>query len=147
MSEEPKVGVYLCHCGKNIADVIDIEAVKQASTNLPNVVLVKEYKFMCSKTGQELIAQDIKDGTINRVVVAACSPLMHEATFRRVLTENGLNEFYFEQANVREHASWVSMNNPKGATEIAKDHVRMAVAKVSQNKPLARLKFPVAQEA
>jgi len=141
-----KIGVYVCHCGKNIAGVVDVDEVTEYAKKLPNVVIAKNYKFMCSKNGQQIIADDIKAGLINRVVVASCSPLMHEETFRRVLRENNLNEFYFEQANIREQASWVTLYDPKGATEIAKDHVQMSVAKVSNNLPLERQKLPITQE-
>ncbi len=141
-----KVGVYLCHCGKNISSVIDIDKLKSFTSHLPNVVHVSEYKFMCSSAGQEKISLALKSGEINRVVVAACSPLMHEATYREVMKDAGVNEFYFEQANIREHASWVNLRDPQGALEVAKDHVAMAVAKVSQNQPLERQRFPVKPE-
>ncbi len=133
---EPKVGVYICHCGVNIAGVIPITEVVEYAKTLPNVVLAKEYKFYCSDVGQSEIAKDIKSGLVNRVVVAACSPRMHEPTFRKVLIEAGLNPFYFVQANIREHASWVSMADSEGATQIAKDHIRMEVAKARNLKAL-----------
>ncbi len=144
---EKKIGVYVCQCGKNIADVIDVDKLVEYAKTLPNVSESKTYKFMCSKNGQNLIADDIKSGKITRAVVAACSPLMHEETFRRVLNENGLNEFYFEQANIREHASWVNMSDHDGALRIGKDHTKMACAKVIYNKPLIRQEMPVTQEA
>ncbi|MCP4761968.1 MAG: CoB--CoM heterodisulfide reductase iron-sulfur subunit A family protein [archaeon] len=144
---EEKIGVYVCQCGKNIADVIDVDKLVQYAKALPNVSESKTYKFMCSKNGQNLIADDIKSGKISRAVVAACSPLMHEETFRRVLNENGVNEFYFEQANIREHASWVNMADHDGALEIGKDHVKMACSKVIHNKPLTRQEMPVIKKA
>ena len=113
-SKKPKVGVYLCHCGKNISDVVDIPALMQSTKDNPVVTVVKEYKFMCSNAGQELIAEDIRKNNIDRVVVAACSPLMHEETYRRVLKEEGVNEFFFEQANIREHVSWVNLHDKEG---------------------------------
>ncbi|UYP45745.1 H(2):CoB-CoM heterodisulfide,ferredoxin reductase subunit A [Candidatus Lokiarchaeum ossiferum] len=146
-SDDVKVGVYVCHCGKNISDVVDIDALCEYASQLANVSLVKEYKFMCSTAGQEMIADDLNSGKVNRVVVAACSPLMHEDTYRTVMKKNGFNEFFFEQANIREHASWVNMHDHPGALDIAKDHLKMAIAKVSHNKPLERQKFPVVQEA
>ncbi|HEC40747.1 MAG TPA: CoB--CoM heterodisulfide reductase iron-sulfur subunit A family protein, partial [bacterium] len=100
-------------------------------------------KFMCSDIGQNMIEDDIKAGLINRVVVAACSPRMHEPTFRRACQEAGLNQFLFEQSNIREHCTWVNMYDIPGATEIAKDHIRMAVAKASQLKPLPVIKVKV----
>ena len=144
---KPKVGVYICHCGKNIADVIDMDEITEYSKHIPNVVLSKNFKFMCSNAGQDLIAQDLKSGKVDRVVVAACSPLMHEATYRRVMRDNDANEFFFEQANIREHASWVNMRDHKGAMEVAKDHVKMAIAKVSNDMPLIKQKVEVTQEA
>ncbi len=134
--EEIKIGIYVCHCGINIAGVIDTTTLTEYAKTLPNVSLSKEYTFMCSSIGQEMIKEDINKGLINRVVVAACSPRMHEPTFRTVVREAGLNEFLFEQANIREHASWVNLNDSEGALKIAKDHVRMAVAKLNELKPL-----------
>ncbi|HML05428.1 MAG TPA: CoB--CoM heterodisulfide reductase iron-sulfur subunit A family protein, partial [Methanobacterium sp.] len=128
-TEEPKIGVYVCHCGINIGGVVDIEAVKDYAATLPNVVVSEEYKYFCSDPGQEMIQKDIKEKGLNRVVVAACSPRLHEPTFRRCVREAGLNPFLFEFANLREHDSWVHMNEPEAATEKAKDLTRMAVAK------------------
>ncbi len=128
-TEEPKIGVYVCHCGINIAGVIDIDAVKDYAATLPNVIVSEEYKYMCSDPGQNLVQNDIKQKGVNRVVVAACSPRLHEPTFRRAVKEAGLNPYLFEFANIREHDSWVHMNEPEKATEKAKDLVRMAVAK------------------
>ncbi|MHA1777803.1 MAG: 4Fe-4S binding protein [Promethearchaeota archaeon] len=144
---EPKVGVYLCHCGKNISDVVDINTLGSLVSKLPHVAVVRDYKFMCSTAGQELIAADIRSGKVNRVVVSACSPLMHEETYRTVLKNNELNEFFFEQANIREHVSWVNMNDKAGALKVALDHTKMAIAKVSHDQPLIRQKVPVVQRA
>jgi len=141
--EEPKIGVYVCHCGINIAGVVDVVALKDYALTLPNVVLAREYKFMCSDNGQSLIKEDIEAGLINRVVVAACSPRMHEPTFRLVCKEAGLNQFLFNQANIREHATWVNMKDPEGAYEIAKDHIRMAVGKARKLLPLEVQKVSV----
>lgn len=146
-NDDPKVGVYICHCGKNIADVIDVNELTAFAEKLPNVVVARNYKFMCSNAGQKLISGDIQSGTVNRVVVSACSPLMHEPTFRKVLQRNGLNQFYFEQANIREHVSWVNSGDHEGALKVAMDHVRLAVAKVSKDKALSIEKYPVSQEA
>jgi heterodisulfide reductase subunit A len=141
--EPPKIGVYVCHCGINIAGVVDVVKLKDYALSLPNVVLAREYKFMCSDNGQKLIKDDIEAGLINRVVVAACSPRMHEPTFRLTCKEAGLNQFLFEQANIREHATWVNMRDPEGAYEIAKDHIRMAVAKARKLVPLQVQKVKV----
>lgn len=135
-TEEPKIGVYVCHCGINIGGVIDIEAIKEYAATLPNVEISEEYKYFCSDPGQEMIQKDIKEKGINRVVVAACSPRLHEPTFRRCVREAGLNPFLFEFANIREHDSWVHMNEPEAATDKAKDLVRMAVAKARLLEPL-----------
>ena len=139
----PKIGVYVCHCGINIAGVVDVYALKDYALTLPDVVLAREYKFMCSDNGQNLIKEDIEAGLINRVVVAACSPRMHEPTFRLVCKEAGLNQFLFEQANIREHATWVNMNDTEGAYQIAQDHIRMAVAKARTLLPLEVQKVSV----
>jgi heterodisulfide reductase subunit A2 len=131
-----RVGVYLCHCGVNIGGVLNMDKMVEYAKTLPNVVVARQYKFYCSDNGQSEIAKDIRDGTVNRVVVAACSPRMHEPTFRRVLVSAGLNPFYFVQANIREHGTWVNMFDPEGATRIAKDHIRMEVGKVAKLKAL-----------
>jgi heterodisulfide reductase subunit A len=142
-----KVGVYVCHCGKNIADIIDIDALTAYAKTLPGVTVARNYKFMCSNNGQEIITEDLKSGLVDRVVVAACSPRMHEPTFRGVMRKNEKNQYHFEQANIREHISWVNYSDHTGALEVAKDHVRMAVAKVSNNAALEITKVPVVQEA
>ncbi len=134
--EEPKIGVYICHCGINIGGVVDIEEVEEYSKTLPNVVLANEYKYYCSDPGQMEIQKDIKEKGVNRVVVAACSPRLHEPTFRRCVEEVGLNPYLFEFANIREHDSWVHMDEPEAATEKAKDLIRMAVAKARLLEPL-----------
>ncbi|MHA1714832.1 MAG: 4Fe-4S binding protein [Promethearchaeota archaeon] len=142
-----KIGVYLCHCGVNIAGVLDMDKLEEYVKKIPGVVKVTQYKFMCSEVGQNLIKDDIKNGEINRVVVAACSPRMHENTFRKAVKEAGLNPFLFEQANVREHDTWVHMRQVKNAQSIAEDIVRMAVAKVSRLEPLDVIKVKVTPEA
>ena len=138
-----RIGVYICHCGVNIAGVISIDESIEYAKSLPNVTLARQYKFYCSDNGQSEIAKDIRDGLINRVVVAACSPRMHEPTFRRVLTNSGLNPFYFVQANIREHVTWVNMYDKRGAQKIANDHIRMQVAKASNLKALESQKVKV----
>ena len=143
LESKVKVGVYICHCGINIAGVIDVNKLTKYAKTIPNVVVARNYRFMCSENGQNLIQKDIKEGLVNRVVVAACSPRMHESTFRLTCKEAGLNQFLFEQANIREHATWVNINDSEGAFEIAKDHIRMAAAKVSELKALEITKVPV----
>ncbi len=141
--EDPKVGVYVCWCGINIGGIVDVPKLVEYAKTLPNVVEAKDYKFYCSDIGQTMIQEDIKAGLINRVVVAACSPRMHEPTFRTACQEAGLNKFLFEQANIREHCTWVNADDIPGATNIAEDHIRIAVAKASNLMPLEVTKVKV----
>ena len=143
----PRVGVYLCHCGVNIAGVVDMDVLEAYASKIPGVSFCKQYKFVCSEIGQKMIQDDIASGTIDRVVVAACSPRMHETTFRNALKNAGMNPFLFEQANIREHDSWVHMRQPDAALDIAKDHVRLAVAKASKLEPLETMKVKVIPKA
>ncbi len=147
MKEEPRVGVYVCHCGINIAGVIDVEEVAKYAKKLGGVVVAKDDKYMCSDPGQELIKKDILEHKLNRVVVAACSPRMHEPTFRTACQEAGLNPYLSEMANIREHGSWVHMNEPEKATWKAKELVRMAVAKARLLEPLKNPKVSVIKKA
>jgi len=139
---EPKIGVYICHCGANIAGTVDVEQVTNFARGLPSVVLAREYKFMCSDPGQELIKNDIKEQGINRVVVASCSPRLHEQTFRRALASAGLNPYFFEMANIREQCSWV-IEDKAAATEKAKSAVSGAVRRVYYHQPLETKEVPV----
>jgi len=132
---EPRIGVYICHCGSNIAGTVDTEEVVRFAQGLDSVVVARDYKFMCSEPGQELIKKDIKDLGLNRVVVASCSPTMHEPTFRRACQEAGLNPYLFEMANIREHCSWVTENKGE-ATEKAKALVSAAVRRIYYHQPL-----------
>ncbi len=141
--EEPRIGVYVCHCGLNIAGVLDCGKLAEYASKLPGVVVARDYRYMCSDPGQALIKKDIKEHNLNRVVVAACSPKMHEPTFRRAVADAGLNPFYFEMANIREHCSWCHSKWPEEAFEKAKDTIAAAVAKVGRNKPLEEIKVPV----
>ena len=133
--EKSRTGVYVCMCGTNIAKIVDVEAVAKYASGLPNVVLAKTYKYMCSNPGQEMITQDIKDNNLNRVVVAACSPNMHERTFRAALRSAGLNQYLLEMANIREQCSWVH-SDPAEATEKAKALVHAAVSRVQLHEEL-----------
>jgi len=143
VSEEIRIGVYICHCGLNIAGVVNVKEVVEYVKTLPNVVVAKDYVFMCSAPGQAMIKEDIKKHKLNRVVVAACSPSMHEPTFRGVLSDAGLNPYLFEMANIREHCSWVHPDDKEAATEKAKELVRMAVAKARLLEPLEKIKSAV----
>ena len=142
-NEEIRVGVYVCHCGVNVGGVVNCPEVAAYAETLPNVVIAKDYKYMCSDPGQSLIQEDIKEHNLNRIVVAACSPRLHEPTFRRCVEEAGLNKFLFEFANLREQDSWVHMTQPEEATAKAKDLTRMAVAKARLLEPLEASKVAV----
>ncbi|MBR4397288.1 MAG: CoB--CoM heterodisulfide reductase iron-sulfur subunit A family protein [Methanobrevibacter sp.] len=142
-NEEIRVGVYVCHCGVNVGGVVNCPEVAEYAKTLPNVVIAKDYKYMCSDPGQSLIQEDIKEHNLNRIVVAACSPRLHEPTFRRCVEEAGLNKFLFEFANLREQDSWVHMTQPAEATAKAKDLTRMAVAKARLLEPLEASKVAV----
>ncbi len=139
---EPRIGVYICHCGNNIAGTVDVEAVTQFAQGLDSVVAARNYKFTCSEPGQNIIKEDIKDLGINRVVVASCSPTMHEPTFRRCCQEAGLNPYLFEMANIRDQCSWVT-EDKQLATEKAKALVSGAVHRVYYHQPLESREVPV----
>jgi heterodisulfide reductase subunit A len=147
LAETPRVGVFVCHCGLNIAGTVDVKQVVEYAKTIPDVVLVKENRYTCADPGQEEIRKAIKEHNLNRVVVAACSPRMHEPTFRKTVSEAGLNPFVFEMANIREFASWCHPNNPQEATAKAKDTVRMAVAKARLLAPLKTMEVPVTKNA
>ena len=145
LSGSVRVGVYVCHCGTNIAGTVDIQDVVQFAAALPNVALAREYKYMCSDPGQELIREDIQDCKLDRIIVAACSPCLHERTFRHATEEGGLNPYFFQMVNVREHDSWVHTDK-KAATEKAKDLIRAAVRRVRLHRPLERRRVPINSE-
>ena len=147
MDEEPRIGVFVCHCGLNIAGVIDVKAVTEYAKTLPNVVYAEHNPYTCADPGQESIRKAIKEYKLNRVVVAACSPRLHEPTFRRCVAEAGLNPYLLEMANIREHASWAHPSEPEKATEKAKEIVKMAVAKARLLRPLEPFKVPVTKKA
>jgi heterodisulfide reductase subunit A len=147
MSQDPRVGVYICHCGSNIAGTVDVADVSKWAGQLPNVVVSRDYKFMCSSPGQEMIGKDIQENNLNRVVVASCSPHLHEPTFRNACARAGLNPYLFEMANIREQDTWVHSHEPAGALEKAKDLVASAVAKSHFLTPLDMIKVPVTKTA
>jgi heterodisulfide reductase subunit A len=138
----PKVGVYVCHCGGNISDVVDVKAVAEAVGVDSNVVTAKEFVFMCSDPGQNLIIDDIRDRGVNRVVVAACSPALHEGTFRRALQKAGLNPYLYQHVNVREQASWVHKGDHDGATAKATRLVQAGVQSAARKEPLEAILVP-----
>lgn len=144
---EPRVGVFICHCGLNIAGTLDIQELVNFSQELPNVVYVKENRYTCADPGQTEIRAGIEENNLNRVVVAACSPRMHEETFRKTVEEAGLNPFLFEMANIREMCSWAHPSIPEKATEKAKEIIQIAVAKARLLEPLTKFKVPVTNQA
>lgn len=147
MPEIPRVGVFVCHCGLNIAGTIDVKELTEYAKTLPNVVVAMDNRYTCADPGQEEIRKAIKEHKLNRVVVAACSPRMHEPTFRRTVTDAGLNPYLFEMANIREFASWCHPSTPKEATNKAKEIVKMAVAKAKLLQRLETMEVPVTNRA
>ncbi len=135
-----RIGVYICHCGSNIAGTVDVEQATASAQELGPVVIARNYKFMCSEPGQALIKQDIDELGLNRVVVAACSPRMHEPTFRRVVGEAGLNPYELHICNIREQCSWV---HKEGATDKAESLIRAAVSRAYYQEPLESREVPV----
>lgn len=136
--DEHEIGVYVCNCGTNIAHVVDVESVKDLAASLPGVKVARSYKYVCSNPGQEMIVKDIRELGLDRVVVAACSPRLHEKTFRKACRSAGLNPYLLEMANIREQCSWVHSGN-LAATEKAMALVRAAVQRVSRHEPLEGL--------
>jgi len=144
--DEIRVGVYVCDCGTNIAATVDATGVAKYASCLAGVVVAREYKYMCSDPGQELIVQDVHELNLNRVVVASCTPLLHEKTFRNALVKAELNPFLLQFVNIREHVSWVHTDKA-AATEKAKDLVRAAVRRVRLHKPLEKRRVPITSRA
>jgi heterodisulfide reductase subunit A len=142
-----RVGVFICHCGTNIASVVDVKRVAEAARSFPGVVFATDYQYMCSDPGQELIRKTIKEQRLNRVVVASCSPRLHEPTFRKTLESAGLNPYLLEMANIREQCAWVHAKDKEGATIKAIELVRVAVAKASLNAPLKPSTIPITKRA
>jgi heterodisulfide reductase subunit A len=146
-TKEARIGVFICHCGTNIAGSIDINAVQDYAKTLPNVAFVANYQYVCSTPGQKIIEDAIKEHKLTGTVVAACSPRLHEPTFRTATKEGGINPFRFEMANIREQNAWVHMHDREGATDKAKDAVRIAVAKASLLEDLIPKAVPVERAA
>jgi heterodisulfide reductase subunit A len=141
--EEPRVGVFVCHCGANIGRVVDVPSVVEYALTLPNVVYATEQLFSCATDSAESITDTVKEKGLNRVVVAACSPRTLEPLFRDTLREAGINQYYFEMANIREHCSWVHAKEKEDATQKAMDITRMSVARGSLLQPLREIDLPV----
>jgi len=139
---ELKIGVYVCDCGANIAGTVDVPQVVEFAKGLPNVAIAREYKFVCSDPGQDIIKKDIKEQKLNRVVIASCSPRLHELTFRRTMASAGLNPYLMEMANIREQVAWVS-ENKELATQKAKALVNAAIKRVAYHQPLEIREVPL----
>ena len=145
--EKPKVGVFVCHCGANIGRVVNVPSVVEYAKSLDNVVYAQEALFACSTDTARQISETIKEKGLNRVVVAACTPRTHEPLFRDTLREGGINPYFYEMANIREHCSWVHSREKEVATQKAKDIVRMSVARSARLEPLKEFQLPVDKRA
>ena len=145
--EKLRIGVFVCDCGLNIAGTVDTEAVAIYSETLDDVVAVVRNKYTCADPGQNEIKKAIKDHQLNRVVVASCTPKIHEPTFRQCVADAGLNPYLYEMANIREHCSWVHQDEKEKATDKAKDLVRNAVARVRLLEPQLEAEVPVTKTA
>ncbi len=145
--EEAKIGVYVCHCGANIGRIVDVPSTVEYALTLPNVVHAEENLFICSTEAAAMLAKDIKERGLNRVVVAACTPRTHEPLFRDTLREAGINQYYYDMANIREHCSWVHSKEKEAATAKAKDIIRMSVARARFLEPLKEFDLPVDKRA
>ncbi|MBN1133685.1 MAG: hydrogenase iron-sulfur subunit [Methanosarcinaceae archaeon] len=138
-----RIGLYICHCGLNIANVINVDILREKTSKLDDVAIVKDIKFMCSDSGQELLINDVKKYNIDRIVIAACSPKLHEQTFKNVLEKAGLNPYMLEMVNIREQCSWVHIDNSRMATQKAFDLIKMGVARTRYLEPLKTKKIQV----
>ncbi len=138
-----RIGVYICHCGLNIAQTVNCRQVAEIAAGLDNVVVSKDIAYACSEPGQKEIKDDILEHELDRIVVASCSPRLHELTFRQMMRSAGLNPYLLEMANLREQCSWVHMNEPDGATQKAVDLVKMAVSRVRRLWPLVEETLPL----
>ncbi len=143
----PRIGVFVCDCGSNIAGAVDTQAVTDYAESLPGVVACIRNKYTCAEPGQQEIKQAIVQHKLERVVVASCSPRMHEPTFRGCVWDVGMNPYLMEMANLREHCSWVHGDDPQGATQKAKDLVASAVARAARLTPQDEMTFPVTKAA
>lgn len=147
MAEDLRIGVFVCECGHNIAGTVDCEAVRAHASTLPNVAIAQRNRYTCSDPGQQEIKRAIADHNLNRVVVASCTPRLHEPTFRKCLSEAGMNPYLLDMANIREQCSWVHQGDPVGATHKAMDAVTMAVARARFLKSQKELEVPVSHAA
>ena len=142
-----RIGVYVCHCGMNIAQTVDCDGIAASMAEMPDVAVAKGIGYACSEPGQREIREDIANHGLNRIVVGSCSPRLHEPTFRQMLIAAGLNPYLLEMANLREQCSWVHMKTPEAATAKAFDLVKMAVARARRLESLVEPKLPMTQKA
>ena len=142
-----RIGVYVCHCGANIGSTVDCLKVAQEAEGWNDVAVSKDYSYLCSEPGQQLIKDDIREHQLNRIVVASCSPRLHEPTFRHACLEAGLNPYLMEMANLREHCSWIHMHQPEKATAKALDLVKMAVSRARKLEPQEETAVPITKAA
>jgi len=143
VEQEPRIGVYVCHCGLNIAQSVDCVKVAAEAADVADVVVAKDIVYACSEPGQQQIKQDILDNDLNRVVIASCSPRLHEPTFKKMLDSVGCNPYLLDMANLREQCSWVHMNDRDGATAKAETLVNMAISRVRHLEPLYEDTLPL----
>jgi len=143
VEEKVRIGVYVCHCGLNIAQTVDCPRVAETASLLDDVTISKDIGYACSEPGQQQIKDDILEHGLDRVVVASCSPRLHEPTFRKMLQSAGINPYLLEMANLREQCSWVHMNEPDAATHKAEDLVKMAVSRIRLLQPLKEDTLPL----
>ena len=145
--EEPRIAVYTCYCGGNISEIVDVEKVRETVSHLPNVIVSRTDMSMCSDAGQAMIEEDIREHGINRVIVGACAPSLHETTFRGAVTRAGLNPYLFNNVGIREQTSWVHSGDPDGASEKAIRLLSAGVAKARQLKPLEPIRLNAEKHA
>ncbi len=144
--QDPRIGVYVCHCGLNIAQSVDCKRVAESVEHQDGVVLSKDIVYACSEPGQQSIKQDIIDNGLDRVVIASCSPRLHEATFKKMIDSVGLNPYMLDMANLREQCSWVHMNDKENATLKAETLVNMSIARVRGLEPLYEETLPLTKK-
>lgn len=145
--EGARIGVYVCHCGLNIAQTVDCRMVAESAARFDHVIVSKDIGYACSEPGQQQIKDDILEHSLDRVVIASCSPRLHEPTFRQMIKDAGLNPYLLEMANLREQCSWVHMKEPEAATAKAADLVKMAVSRVRQLSPLYEEVLPLTKRS
>ncbi|MCK5784393.1 MAG: CoB--CoM heterodisulfide reductase iron-sulfur subunit A family protein, partial [Desulfobacterales bacterium] len=143
VEEEVRIGVYVCQCGLNIAQTVNCEKVAEEASEIGDVIVSKSIGYACSEPGQKEIREDILENGLNRIVMASCSPRLHEPTFRQMIQDAGLNPYLLEMANLREQCSWVHMKEPEAATQKALDLVEMAVSRVRLLESLSEETLPL----